>query len=130
MPWLFEPELLMGALVVLDRTILLVVPLVPPLVVKLAVAPALRAFIDDKRSASTEDTAGLSLVAGASEQDLLDSCFLVGSPSEVVDRIKALQADLGITHLVCRVHRPGIAHVDVVEAIRLLAAQVATRLAA
>lgn len=92
--------------------------------------PALRAFIDDKRSASTEDTAGLSLVAGASEQDLLDSCFLVGSPSEVVDRIKALQADLGITHLVCRVHRPGIAHVDVVEAIRLLAAQVATRLAA
>ena len=92
--------------------------------------PALRAFVDAQRVASTEDTAGLSLIAGASEQDLLDSCFLIGSPCEVVDRIKALQADLGITHLVCRVHRPGIAHVDVIEAIRLLAAQVTTRLAA
>jgi alkanesulfonate monooxygenase SsuD/methylene tetrahydromethanopterin reductase-like flavin-dependent oxidoreductase (luciferase family) len=90
---------------------------------------SLRTHLDAVRSEGSDDATGLGALR-ASESELLDSCFLVGSPAEVLDRLKSMQADLGMTHLVARVFLPGRAHVDVLDSIRLLASEIATRLLA
>lgn len=92
--------------------------------------PALRAHVERLRATATEETAAFSLMAGTDESELLDSCFLVGSQAEVIPRLKTLQADCGMTHLVARVWRQGQDHLSTMEAIRLLSAQVTVRLLA
>ncbi len=90
--------------------------------------PALREHVAAVRAEMTQEQADLDIMDGLDEQALLDSCFLVGSATEVVDRVKALQADLGITHLACRVWLPGREHIETLECIRLLASELHTRL--
>ncbi|MCZ7528754.1 MAG: LLM class flavin-dependent oxidoreductase [Acidimicrobiia bacterium] len=90
--------------------------------------PSLRRFLEAERAGArpADDRAALDL----DEADLLERCFLVGSPLEVLDRLKRLQANLGMTHLVGRVHLPGRPHLDVVGCIRLMASAIQTRLVA
>ena len=90
---------------------------------------SLRAHLDAVRSDGSDDATELGALH-ASQSELLDSCFLVGSPAEVLDRLKSMQADLGMTHLVARVFLPGRSHLDVIDSIRLLASEIATRLLA
>ena len=92
--------------------------------------PSLRRHVEAIRAEAGEDRSDLALVKGLGESELLDTCFLVGSAREVIDRLKALQAELGITHLVCRVYLPGRKHLDVIDCIRQIASQLHTRLVA
>ena len=92
--------------------------------------PALRRQLDAVRAEATDEQADLACMNGLDEATLLEQCWLVGSASEVLDRVKALQADSGLTHLACRVWLPGRVHSDVIESIRLLASQLHTRLVA
>lgn len=43
--------------------------------------------------------------------------FLVGEPKEVVDQVKALQAETGLNHLICRIPFPGVTPAQVIEFI-------------
>ena len=36
--------------------------------------------------------------------------FMIGTPAEVVDSIKTLQADTGLNHIICRMPFPGVSH--------------------
>jgi alkanesulfonate monooxygenase SsuD/methylene tetrahydromethanopterin reductase-like flavin-dependent oxidoreductase (luciferase family) len=52
----------------------------------------------------------------------------IGDPDEVFHEIKCLQQATGAAHIVCRMNLPGIPHEMVVESMKLLAAEVMTRL--
>jgi alkanesulfonate monooxygenase SsuD/methylene tetrahydromethanopterin reductase-like flavin-dependent oxidoreductase (luciferase family) len=84
--------------------------------------PSLRARLD---AAIEHNTAKASL----DDDKLLETCWLVGTSAEVVDRLKQLQSDTGLTHVVCRVHDPGRPRDAVDACIRLLASEVQTRMA-
>ncbi len=90
--------------------------------------PTLRPYLDAIRGGSADP--GSAITEDLDEAALLDRCFLIGSPREVLDRLKVLQSDAGMTHLIARVYLPGRSHEDVLESIRLLASQVYTRLVA
>ena len=93
-------------------------------------APSLERHLEASRAETSDEHVGLAYAEGAPVSELMEKAFLVGSPLELVDRLKTLQAEAGMTHLVARVALPGRRHVDVIEAIRLLSSQVATRLVA
>lgn len=92
--------------------------------------PALTEHLAALRAEATDEQAGLAIIGDLDEEALLDQCFLVGSPIEVVERVKSLQADAGVTHLACRVWLPGRRHFETLDCIRLLASQVHSRLVA
>ncbi len=92
--------------------------------------PILHRHLDAARAEANEDQSGLAVLDGLDESTLLDACVLIGTPQEFVGRLKALQAEAGINHLLCRVYLPGRDHAKVVESIRLLASQLHTRLLA
>ncbi len=92
--------------------------------------PAMRDHLAAVRAEANEDQAGLAAIDGLDDRALLDRCFLVGTPTEVVERVKALQADAGVTHLACRVWLPGRDQFEALDCIRLLASQVHARLVA
>ncbi len=92
--------------------------------------PALRDHVAAIRAETIDEQADLAIMGDIDEQALLDRCFLVGTPFDVLDRIKSLQADSGVTHLACRVWLPGREHFETLECIRLLASQLHTRLVA
>ncbi|MCZ7530173.1 MAG: LLM class flavin-dependent oxidoreductase [Acidimicrobiia bacterium] len=92
--------------------------------------PALRDHVAAIRAEAIDEQADLAIMSDLDEQALLDRCFLVGTPFDVLDRIKSLQADSGVTHLACRVWLPGREHFETLECIRLLASQLHTRLVA
>ncbi len=92
--------------------------------------PALRDHVAALRSEATDEQQDLEIMGGLDEEALLDRCFLVGSPTDVLERVKALQADAGVTHLACRVWLPGRDHFETLECIRLLASELHTRLVA
>ena len=92
--------------------------------------PSLRRHVEALRAEAGEDRSDLAIMKGLDEASLLETCFLVGSPLEVLDRLKALQADVGVGHLLCRVHLPGRKRLDVINCIRLLASQLHTRMVA
>jgi alkanesulfonate monooxygenase SsuD/methylene tetrahydromethanopterin reductase-like flavin-dependent oxidoreductase (luciferase family) len=95
-----------------------------------AVASLMR-HVEAVRADASDEHAGLGLFGdGVDEAAVLDSYALVGTPTEVSDRLRDLVVGCGVTHLVCRVYLPGRDHLDVLGAIRLLAGQVKTRLAA
>jgi len=92
--------------------------------------PSLRRQVQALRDEAFEDQADLALVRGASEEELLESCFLVGTALDCIPRLKALQAEAGVNHLLCRVYLPGRDYFDVQACIRLLASQLHTRMLA
>lgn len=93
--------------------------------------PSLLRHVEAVRSESSDEHSGLALLDGdVDEAKLLETCAIVGSPIEVSDRLRELAVGCGITHVVCRVHLPGRDHLEVLDAIRLLAGQVKTRLQA
>lgn len=93
-------------------------------------APHLRGLVERLRAERIDDNAGLAIMGGAGVEELMQTCFVVGTPHEVLDRLLALRAECGIGHLLCRMHLPGRAYFDTTEGIRLLASQLATRLVA
>lgn len=90
---------------------------------------SLQCHVEAVRASATDDMAGLALLDGLDHDALLESCFLVGSPTEVLDRLLRFRSE-GVTHFVFRVALPGREHRDVLRCIRLLAAQVTPRLLA
>ncbi len=100
---------------------------------ELALGP-LRAHVQaaaaEAAASGIEAARGLAAASGMGDDDLLAGVALVGTPLEVLDRVRALQGDAGFTHLVARVHLPGRSHLDCVGSIRLLASQLQTRLVA
>lgn len=92
--------------------------------------PSLRRHINAVLDEAPEEHGDLATLASLDDDKLLETCALIGSPAEVLDRLKALQSEVGMTHLVCRMFLPGRSHADVVNSIRLLASQVHTRLLA
>jgi alkanesulfonate monooxygenase SsuD/methylene tetrahydromethanopterin reductase-like flavin-dependent oxidoreductase (luciferase family) len=92
--------------------------------------PSLARHVAALRAERVPEQADLAIMNGAAESTLLDTCFLVGTARGCVDRLKPLQAELGINHLLCRVYLPGRNHFDVLNCIRLLASQLHPRMLA
>jgi len=92
--------------------------------------PQLRELLGEIRAERIDEQADLAIMGDVDVEKLIETCFLVGSPHDVLDRLLTLRADCGIGHLLCRVHLPGRAYFDTTECIRLLAGQLATRLVA
>lgn len=92
--------------------------------------PGLRARLAAVRAEAREDLAGLAVMQGMDDQELLSTCALYGSHAEVLTRLRRLKAEVGINHLVCRMYLPGRDHGDIINSIRLTASQLQTRLAA
>lgn len=90
-----------------------------------SLAERLRAVRED---AGAAERPPLEAMTVGDEEKLLDACFVVGGVAEVVDRLKQLQAETGMTHVICRVFLPGRGREEVRYAINLLASQVQTRL--
>lgn len=61
---------------------------------------------------------------------LLEERCLVGTPDDVLDRIKRLQNDTHLNHVVCRMSLPGVPHEQVTGSIRLFASTVGAMLLA
>ncbi|AMN47569.1 hypothetical protein ACG33_10760 [Steroidobacter denitrificans] len=92
--------------------------------------PSLRARFDALRREAVEERAGLAAIRGLTDEDLLAKCALFGSYDEVLERLLRFKGDVGITHLLCRMHLPGRDHLDVIESIRLTSSMLQTRLVA
>jgi alkanesulfonate monooxygenase SsuD/methylene tetrahydromethanopterin reductase-like flavin-dependent oxidoreductase (luciferase family) len=52
-------------------------------------------------------------------EQLAEDRFLIGTPAEVCEQIEQLQARLDVSHLVCRLQPPGLAHEDVLQSLEL-----------
>jgi alkanesulfonate monooxygenase SsuD/methylene tetrahydromethanopterin reductase-like flavin-dependent oxidoreductase (luciferase family) len=92
--------------------------------------PGLRTRLQAVKAENREDLAGLAVMKGLSDEDLLATCALYGTYAEVLDRLRRLKCEAGINHLVCRTYLPGRGHGDIIESIRLTASQLQTRLVA
>jgi hypothetical protein len=53
-------------------------------------------------------------------ETLVQDRFILGDPDDCIRHIRAHQEQLGITHMKCRVHWPGMPHALVMRTIRLL----------
>lgn len=92
--------------------------------------PQLRELVAAIRAEQNDDQADLAIMGDVDVDELVETCFLVGTPHEVLDRVLSLRADCGIGHLLCRMHLPGRSYFDTTDGIRLLASELATRLVA
>jgi alkanesulfonate monooxygenase SsuD/methylene tetrahydromethanopterin reductase-like flavin-dependent oxidoreductase (luciferase family) len=63
-------------------------------------------------------------------EDLAEDRFIIGSPETVADRLVTLETDVGVDCVLMGMHRPGIAHEDVVRSIELTGDEVMTRVEA
>ena len=59
---------------------------------------------------------------------LIESRFVLGDPDQVFERVKTLQQEAGINHVICRFRVPGVDHESVMRSLRLYAGEVITRL--
>lgn len=92
--------------------------------------PGLRAWLEAVRAEAREDLADLEVMQGMGDEALLATCALYGTHAEVLGRLRRLKSEAGINHLVCRTYLPGRGHGDILDSIRLTAAQLQTRLVA